>query len=192
MYDLEVKVKQISTEGLLASYWTPDPEGEGCKGCPHYGNVWSCPPKMPMTDTYLAPYGGCFLIGVKVIYSPETRAQAHSAEEADELREEGYEKVARELLLTLLEAEKLFPDSVCMGAGRCILCRRCARIDGKPCRHPDLCRYSITGFGFDFARMMQDSFGWKLLWQPDGLPEYDLAVAALFFRETEEQERLGR
>ena len=85
MYELEVKVKQLSVRRLLASYWKPDPEGQGCRGCPHYGNVWSCPPGLPATDEYLAPYSGCFLVGVRVIYSPETRARAVNQEEADRL-----------------------------------------------------------------------------------------------------------
>ena len=151
MYELEVKVKQLSVRRLLASYWKPDPEGQGCRGCPHYGNVWSCPPGLPATDEYLAPYSGCFLVGARVIYSPETRARAVNQEEADRLREQGYEKVAKELLLTLLELESQVPGGRCMGAGRCILCRRCARLEGKPCRHPELCRYSITGATRSFA-----------------------------------------
>ena len=28
MYELEVKVKQLSVRRLLASYWKPDPEGQ--------------------------------------------------------------------------------------------------------------------------------------------------------------------
>lgn len=184
MYELEVKVKQLSVRRLLASYWKPDPEGQGCRGCPHYGNVWSCPPGLPATDEYLAPYSGCFLVGARVIYSPETRARAVNQEEADRLREQGYEKVAKELLLTLLELESQVPGGRCMGAGRCILCRRCARLEGKPCRHPELCRYSITGFGFDFARMVKEQLDFELLWNPGGLPEYDVVVAALFYKQT--------
>ena len=76
--------------------------------------------------------------------------------------------------------EKEFPEGTCIGAGRCILCRKCARTEGKACRYPQLRRYSITAFGFDFSRMVKDNLGMELLWSSNGVPEYDVAVAALF------------
>ena len=108
MYELEVKVKQLSVRRLLASYWKPDPEGQGCRGCPHYGNVWSCPPGLPATDEYLAPYSGCFLVGARVIYSPETRARAVNQEEADRLRE----RMKRELWLAVDQLPGDLPAAV--------------------------------------------------------------------------------
>ena len=101
-------------------------------------------------------------------------------EKAQQLRNQTYEKVKRNLLLTLLELEKEFPEGICIGAGRCILCSKCARRDGEKCRYPELRRYSITAFRFDFARMVKENLGMELLWSSSGVPEYDVAVAALF------------
>lgn len=181
MYNIEVKVKQLSKDELLSKYWTPDPTGEGCRGCPYYGNAWSCPPEFPSPEKYLEKYAGCFLIAVKVCYPEYEREKIKSAAEADLFREDGYEKVAKEVLITLLDIERLFPGGLCMGAGRCILCSRCARADGLPCRHPELMRYSLTGFGFRFADMLGEQLGVKLLWNPNGLPEYDVVTAAMWY-----------
>lgn len=180
-YDIEVQVSRVSVSRLLSEYWNPDPVREACKLCPDYGKVWSCPPGGPEADDYLKPFREGFLIAVKVKYPEETRTLAVSAAKAQEIRNQTYEKVKRNLLLTLLELEKEFPGGICIGAGRCILCSHCARQDGESCRYPKLRRYSITAFGFDFARMVRDLLGIELLWSPDGLPEYDVAVSGLFY-----------
>ena len=180
-YEVEVQVSKVSTDRLLAEYWNPDPVREACKLCPDYGKVWSCPPGVPEADDYLKPFREGFLIAVKVKYPEETRNLADCAQKAQEIRTQSYEKVKRNLLLTLLELEKEFPGGTCIGAGRCILCNHCARRDGEVCRYPELRRYSITAFGFDFARMVRELLGVELLWSSDGLPEYDVAVAGLFY-----------
>ncbi len=182
-YDLEVYVKKLSVSELLARYWNPAPVRDACRLCPDYGKVWSCPPGTPEADEYLKGFQESFLIGVKVVYPPEVRSFAATPETAQKIRDLSYEKVKRNLLLTLLEVEKKERGSLCMGAGRCILCRRCARQDGMPCRYPQDCRYSITAFGFDFAKLLREAMGIELLWSPEGLPEYDVAVAALFVPE---------
>lgn len=179
-YDLEVQVRKISVERLLTQYWNPEPVREACRLCPDYGKVWSCPPGVPEADAYLKKFSEGFLIGVKVKYPEEIRKNVSTPEEAQQLRNQTYEKVKRNLLLILLELEKEFPEGTCIGAGRCILCRNCARTEGKACRYPQLRRYSITAFGFDFSRMVKDNLGMELLWSSNGVPEYDVAVAALF------------
>lgn len=179
-YDLEVQVRKISVERLLTQYWNPELVSEACKLCPDYGKVWSCPPGVPEADAYLKKFSEGFLIGVKVKYPEEIRKNVSTPEEAQQLRNQTYERVKRNLLLILLELEKEFPEGTCIGAGRCILCRKCARAEGKACRYPQLRRYSITAFGFDFSRMVKDNLGMELLWSSNGVPEYDVAVAALF------------
>ena len=54
---------------------------------------------------------------MKVIYPQEQRDAAATARQTERIRQETYEKVKRELLLTLLELEKRLPGSKCMGAG---------------------------------------------------------------------------
>lgn len=181
-YNIEVTVRKVSTERLLACYWNPAPVREACKLCPDYGNVWSCPPGVPEADEYLSPFSEGFLIAVKICYPEKTREMAVDAESAARIRAASYEKVKRNLLLTLLELEKSVPGGLCMGAGRCILCPSCTRREGDACRYPHLRRYSITAFGFDFAKVTEELMNIRLLWSAQGLPEYDVAVAGLWVR----------
>lgn len=182
-YDTEVQVRKLPSKLLLTKYRDSSRFLDSCKLCPDYGKVWSCPPGLPDAGCYLEDYDQVFLIAVKVLYLEETREQAVSQEATARIRQETYEQVKKRLLLTLLTMEQEVPSGKCLGAGRCILCERCTRADGKPCRFPDQRRYSITGFGFDFTKLLPELLGIPLLWSPKGLPEYDVAVAALFYKE---------
>lgn len=181
-YQTEVFVKKISKDRLFQEYRMKEASSESCRLCPNYGKVWSCPPGVPEPLCYLEPYETVFLTAVKVAYSDSVRNGVKSPEQAEEVRQESYEQVKKEILRRLIEAEKEYPGSKMLGAGRCILCEHCAREEGKPCRFPEKRRYSITSFGFDFSKMLQEILGIPLQWSSDGLPEYDVAVAALFVR----------
>ena len=105
-YDIEVQVSRVSVIRLLSEYWNPDPVREACKLCPDYGKVWSCPPGVPEADDFLKPFREGFLIAVKVKYPEETRTLAVSAAKAQEIRNQTYEKVKRNLLLTFWSWKK--------------------------------------------------------------------------------------
>lgn len=180
-YITEVQVRQITKELLMKEYCHPEQFLDSCRLCPYYGKRWSCPPGLPDPFCYLEPYSHAFLVAVKVAYSDEVRRMAISEQEAERIRQESYEVVKKKLLLALLELEKEVPGGKCLGAGKCILCDNCTREEGAPCRCPRKRRYSITGFGFDFSKILQELFGIPLLWSSEGLPEYDVAVAALFY-----------
>ena len=63
-------------------------------------------------------------------------------------------------------------------AGGCELCKQCTRAEGKPCRHPREMRYSYSGLGFDLGRIAEEVLGMPLLWQNQGLPAYNVAIAS--------------
>lgn len=183
-YTTEVQVRKVDKELLLNQYSKPDMVLDACTQCPDYGKNWSCPPGLPDPAGYLEAYDTAFLIAVKVLYSEELREEAaESGEEADRIRRYSYEKVKKRLLLTLLSMEKQAGGGKCLGAGKCLLCGECTRAEGKPCRYPKNRRYSITSFGFDFTKLLGDLFDIELKWSSKGLPEYDVAVAALFCKE---------
>lgn len=178
----EILSRYLEKDDFLDRYIRRDGSEEDCRLCPYYGKRWSCPPGLPHAYSYLEKYQSLCLVALKVNYSQEVRGKAKdNPEYADQIREEVYESAKRKLLMKLLELEKRIPGSRTLGAGRCILCEHCTREEGKPCRHPELRRYSITGFGLDFGKILEEVFGLPLLWAADGLPEYDVAVAALFF-----------
>ena len=89
---------------------------------------------------------------------------------------------AMELLETLLALEQTRSGAWTIAAGRCELCARCARRDGLPCRNPERMRYSFSAFGFDLAALARQELGIELLWAANGLPEYDVALAAFLER----------
>ena len=58
----------------------------------------------------------------------------------------------------------------------------CARIDGKPCRHPDKVRPSLEAFGFDISKTAKDLLGLEIKWSKgDLIPEYLTLVGGIFY-----------
>ena len=53
---------------------------------------------------------------------------------------------------------------------------------GRVCRRPERLRYSFSAFGFDLTGLARDQLGLELLWAKDGLPEYNVALAAFLTR----------
>ena len=119
---------------------------------------------------------------MKVVYRKETREAATTPEKTDRLRAATYGKAKRVLLESLLELEKSIPGSWSLAAGRGELCDRCSRVDGLPCRMPERLRYSCSGFGFDLTRIAREVLGLELIWSSQGLPAYNVAIAALLER----------
>ncbi len=177
-YSTKVHVKEIPVERLLKRYTDPPAVLEACRACPAYGNEWSCPPGVPDVYEYLKPFSKSYVVAVQVFYPPETRALAHNLKEAMELRENSYDHVRRQLHCILMELEKEVPGGMSISA--CLLCNRCARYDGLPCRHPESLRYAMTALGFTFAGLLSEEMGIDLVWGGDTLPEYDVLTAALF------------
>lgn len=178
----EVKVVTLSVEEWLEQYCVPEKFAGACEACPDYGKVWSCPPGLPPAKELFASFDRVHLIGMKVVYRKETREAATTPEKTDRLRAATYGKAKRVLLESLLELEKSIPGSWSLAAGRCELCGRCSRVDGLPCRMPERLRYSFSGFGFDLTRIAREVLGLELLWDPQGLPAYNVAIAALLER----------
>lgn len=146
-----------------------------CRECPNYGNSWGCPPFDYDTTVILRQYKYARLIATKIIPAnnniPIDRSQAL------------IRPVRIGLERRLLELESKYGGRAFAFVGQCLYCgdKPCARLEGKPCRHPDKVRPSLEAFGFDIGRTLSDLFGIKLLWGTDGvLPEYLVLVSALF------------
>lgn len=178
MFRTEVKTCSLPVAQWLAEYCRPEQFCPLCKDCPDYGKDWSCPPGVPAAADLLTPYHTAHLIGVKLIYDPKVRAKATTPEQTELLRQATYGKLKRNVLETLLSLEQLCPGSYTVAAGRCELCPRCARRDGKPCIHPEQMRYSFSAFGFDLGRISEELLDSPLVWASEGLPEYNMAIYA--------------
>ena len=169
-------------ERLLGEYCFPERFREACRACPDYGNDWSCPPGVPSAAEALRPFRTAHVLGMQVFYDAQTRREVSTAEGAEAVRRASYGPAKRVLLETLLALEQTRSGAWTIAAGRCELCTRCARRDGLPCRNPGRMRYSFSAFGFDLAALARQELGIELLWAANGLPEYDVALAAFLER----------
>lgn len=169
-------------EQLLGEYCFPERFREACRACPDYGNDWSCPPGVPSAAEALRPFRTAHVLGMQVFYDAQTRREVSTAEGAEAVRRASYGPAKRVLLETLLALEQTPSGAWTIAAGRCELCTRCARRDGLPCRNPGRMRYSFSAFGFDLAALARQELGIELLWAANGLPEYDVALAAFLER----------
>ena len=151
--------------------------------CPNYGRIWSCPPLAQDTPTLVRPFSQIHIVGVKVIYDPQTRALADTPQRTDQIRRDTYGRGKRAMLESLLEIERSLPGTWCIAAGECELCPQCSRLQGTPCRMPHRMRYSFSGLGLDLTKIAENLLEMPLLWQKDGLPAYNVAIGALLDRQ---------
>lgn len=179
MYDLQIRVETLKISEWLDNYCCPEKFLPLCKDCPDYQKNWSCPTGVPDVRILVKEYAYVQVIGLKVVYDPWVRKEAlDNPEREEELRQQSYGSEKKKLLQVLLALEETIPNSLSIMAGKCELCDRCARLDGKPCRHPKQMRYSFSGLGFDLGRIADEILEMPLLWQNNGLPEYNVAIAA--------------
>lgn len=183
MYEVQIQVKTLKVSDWIARYCAPETFVPLCRECPEYEKNWSCPTGVPDVHAYAGKYPYVQIIGLKVIYDEKIRQESLlSAEREEELRQQTYGAAKKKLRDVLFALEEAIPGSVMIMAGKCELCERCARADGMPCRYPERMRYSFTGLGFDLVRMAEEVLELPLLWQKEGLPEYNVAVAAFLHR----------
>lgn len=150
-----------------------------CTACPHYGQTWSCPPyDFDPADVWNA-YDAVHLYAVQVF--PESdRAKAAALADA-----EAFLFPYRQSLDALLEsAEWEKPGSLRLSAGRCIVCKTCARQEGEPCRFPEKLRCSLESLGGDVGALSAEKLGVPILWgSREAPPEYYVLVGALLIKE---------
>lgn len=172
---MDIQIKKVKLKDLT-HYTDVKASLKACEQCPRYNNSWSCPPDVPNVYKYLWKYQTAYLIVERVDYPKELCDGTFA--ELSAKREKYYDSVRRELQLKLLEAEEKYPGTYSVST--CLICDTCARSLGKPCRHPDMMRYSMTTLGFDFAKLLKAYFDIELTWSGEKLSESDYIVAALF------------
>lgn len=149
-----------------------------CRACPNYGRSWACPPFGFDLEEYLSGYATALIVATKI--TPAREGLPFS--EAGRLIRP--ERVRHERLL--LDMERRYGGRAFAYAGTCLYCPagECARIAGKPCRHPEWVRPSLEACGFDLCRTTGELLGIPLRWSGDGLlPEYLTLVSGFFHNE---------
>ncbi len=151
---------------------------KACKACPNYGTVWSCPP----FDSDDRPSGKFLTV---VLLTVELEHHGESAGQQELLREVRriIADIRSEHEPILLQVEHNCGGNAVLYTGMCHHCgdERCARIDGKPCRHPKHVRPSLEALGYDLEAMSRELFDEPLEWFADGWPPAKLNLLAGLF-----------
>ena len=174
-YTIEEFSRGVSVEEYLALFHDPEVVSGYCRECSKYGKQWSCPPFDFDVVERLSKYRNVELIATKIILLDSTIAPS---EIGNVLRPERIRLEER-----LLAMESRYKGLASTYVGECLHCAKvcCSRLEGKPCRHPDLVRPSLEAYGFDVTKTISELFGLTLKWgTKDSLPEYLILVCALF------------
>ena len=111
---------------------------------------------------------------------PSLTEKELSPKEQAEIIQETFFAERKRFLNTLREMET--ERSISLHVGCCDLCGigNCARISGKPCRHPKEKRFSMESLGADAIKAADRYFGVPLCWPEKGrLPAYFMLVCGM-------------
>jgi len=117
--------------------------------CGLYGANWTCPPECGDLETCQEKMHG-YRRGLLL----QTVGQLSRAIDTRGYAETG--KRQRENLLALAgELRAVYPDALCLGAGGCPVCEKCAY--PEPCRFPDKAIPSMEGYGLFVTQVCRDA-----------------------------------
>ena len=153
----------LPTDELTRRFYRPAHLTPLCAQCENYGNNYACPPTGQDMAALLSTYARVRLYAARLPLPP-TMARADTG---------AY--FARGMVLfnrQLMASEAAEPGSLAVAPGQCVRCKRCARRDAKPCRHPESLRYSLDAFLLEIAQMSAELFGMEIQWYNDQPPPY--------------------
>ena len=180
-YSLSHKEVTVEAADFIRCYRDVERIRQYCLQCPGYGKSWACPPFDFDATKQIEGFKTVTVIGTTITFDEQTRAACKASDEAVAVGRQAMEEVWQTLLSKMYEMERESPGSRCF-TFRCVLCPEgCNRPEGKPCRHPDLLRYSLEALGFDLVAVTRDLLGIDLEWSTDGsLAKHITLVTALF------------
>lgn len=182
---VEHKISLMPAAQYIAGYHNPDKVEPFCRACPNYGRCWTCPPFIHDEPMRIKQYEWVLVLGAKITPDQELRNSPDSAAERNALAHRLITQTWLQNVEPLMRSlENAHADSMLLcGFFACPAqcAKHCARIDGKPCRHPQLMRPSLEAYGFDVALTTSQLLELELLWGTDNaLPRYTTLVTALF------------
>ena len=178
-YTTEKYFADIDAKTYIDEFRRTDYFIEFCQQCKNYNRRYGCPPFDDETLSLVEDYEKVRIMGVKII--PNNKQLPLSA--ANDLMK----PVITEMNEELLELEKFLGGYAFGFVGTCPYCggAPCARISGKPCRHPEKVRPSLEAFGFDMSKTAKDLLGLEIKWsQGELIPEYLTLVCGVFYQES--------
>lgn len=163
----------VRTEEYIGRFRDEERFLNRCRECDNYGRLWACPPFAAGTFAETGSYSRMLLTATKI--TPQ--ADGIPVSEWGAVLRPQMERIG----LMLLKAEQKYGGRAFSFAGTCFHCPdgECSRPHGRPCRHPELVRPSLEGYGFDIGATLTELFGMELKWGTGGmLPEYLTLVCA--------------
>lgn len=175
-YNVEDFTCELPLEEYINNFRNQEKFLEACKSCSNFNNRWGCPPFDYDVEKMMAGYHNIKLYATRI--TPI---------------EQGLPLDLYDLFLApekeRVESMLLAYETKCNGrafchVGKCRFCAEtpCARLDHKPCRHPDKVRPSLESFGFDITKTLNQLFGITIHWSKDGkMPPYLMLVCAVIY-----------
>ena len=116
--------------------------------CKAYNNNWTCPPACGTLEECQARMHG-YEHGMLL------QTVGHMSKDIDSKAYRDTAKKHMEMFRQLVEEiRKEYPDSLCLGAGGCSVCKQCAY--PEPCRFPEKAISSMEGYGLFVTQVCRD------------------------------------
>ena len=175
-YTIEKYQAEVDAKAYIEGFRRADYFIKFCQQCRNYGRRYGCPPFEKDPLALIVGYDRVRILGVKI--TPEDKTLPLEA--ANDLMAPAIGELNEELL----ELEQALGGRAYGFVGACPYCggAPCARLEEKPCRHPDKVRPSLEAIGFDIGKTAKDLLGLDIQWSRDGLiPEYLTLVCGIFY-----------
>jgi len=140
-------MKEISVEEFLANYSLIDKFPENCRSCPNYGKTWSCPPYSFNIKDIWNKYKTLRIYGVQIIFNEKLIQKKHTHDKCIKILNESINVEHLKLLEKLEDLAHNESNPLILAPAKCVLCKKCARMDNQKCRFPNRLYYSIESRG---------------------------------------------
>ena len=117
--------------------------------CPMYGTSWACPPGVGSVESCKGKcmsYKNCLLISTIVEVADIANLEETLATRPD------HEAVTNQVRDIMVE---LGAKPYVLSTEACVLCGRCAILDGQPCRHPESMHPCVESHGINVVPMLE-------------------------------------
>ena len=161
----------IDVSELMERYYDFETTLSRCKECPGFAGTWSCPSFSFDPRTFWAKYSRLHLIVDQL-----SNRGLPTVEQAQEQLTAQKRLFDREML----NLEKHVKGGYALAAQECMECKKCARLSGLPCLHPDRMRFALEAVGILAVDLVADKLGFPVLWS-DGvsIPDYYVLVGGV-------------
>ena len=117
--------------------------------CPMYGTSWACPPgvgSMECCEAKCRAFENCLMISTIVEVVDIANLEETLATRPD------HEAITNEVRDIMRE---LGTDPYVLSTEACAICERCAILEGKPCRHPEVMHPCVESHGINVVPMLE-------------------------------------